>query len=235
MNTTLFSLKTDTYLSAEWSGSRSPWGPRRTEPFITISREAGSGGSSLARLLARKLNGGFRPDADWSVYETNLAPKMLRAHRLPVHLARFLPEDRIPEFTACIGEMIGRHPSLWDLVQKTNETIRRLAAGGQVILVGRGANFATRGMAGGIHLRLVAPVEYRARYLADLHNLSEGEARTLNAKCDAARRCYVRANFNEDVADPTAYDLVINTAQMPLPDIAALMTDHVRLRMATAA
>lgn len=232
MNTTLFSIKTDTYLSAEWSGSRCPWGPRRTEPFITISREAGSGGSSLARLLARKLNGGLRPEANWCVYETNLAPKMLRTHHLPAHFARFLPEDRVSEFTACIGEMIGRHPSLWDLVQKTNETVRRLAAGGQAILVGRGANFATKGMAGGIHVRLVAPAGHRARYLADLYNLSESEALALNAKCDAARRSYVRATFSEDVEDPTAYDLVINTAQMPLADIAALVTEHVRLRMA---
>ncbi|MCX6955275.1 MAG: cytidylate kinase-like family protein [Verrucomicrobia bacterium] len=235
MNTHHAAEITGTYLTAGWRDTRTPWSSKPTGSFITLSREAGSGGSSLARLLARKLNRAADTDVSWSVMEGNITTRMLKENHLPPNIARFLPEDRIPEIDASIGEFVGLHPSLWELVQKTNETTRELARRGHVILVGRGANFATAGMAGGLHVRLVAPVGFRARYLAQLYNISESEALAANAKCDAARRRYVKTNFNADVADPTAYDLVINVERVPLPEAAKLIAAHLEQRaLATA-
>lgn len=235
MNAPLFSLKTDTYLAAEWTGSRNPWSDRTTGPFITLSREAGSGGSSLARLLARRLVDDPARGRRWGVFETNVTTRMLKEHHLPARLARYLPEDRSPELNSTIGEFVGLHPNLWDLVQKTNETLRRLARDGYAILVGRGANFATRGMANGLNVRLVAPASHRARYLAALYNVSESDGYAYNARCDAARRRYVRTYFNADIDDPTFYDLVINTAQVTLPEAANLIVNCLRARPPAAA
>jgi cytidylate kinase len=221
--------RTDTYLNSEWRESRSPW-PRAQSPapFVTISREAGSGGSSFARLLVRKLNAEAADGVVWRVFEGEVTAQMLRDNRLPVWLARFLPEERVPELNASIGELVGLHPSLWDLVQKTNATIRHLAEAGHVVLVGRGANFATAGLANGTHVRLIAPPEARAHYLAQRYNISEREAVALNAKCDAARKRYVRATFNADVADSRAYDMVFNTAHVTLAQAADLLCAHLR-------
>lgn len=232
MNAHLLSAKTETYLTAGWADTRSPWASKPAGAFITLSREAGSGGSSLARLLARKLNSEAGAEVSWSVLEGNLTTRMLRENRLPERIARFLPEDKVPEIHASIGEIVGLHPSLWDLVQKTNETSRQLAQRGQVILVGRGANFATAGMPGGLHVRLVASVEHRAKYLARLYNISEAEALIHNAKCDAARRRYVKTNFNAEVDDPAAYDLVINTGRVTLPEAAKLIAAQLAARAA---
>ena len=130
----------------EWPESRSPWSHEKSAaPFVTVSREAGSGGSSFARILVRKLNAEAAGGVFWRVFEGDVTARMLRENRLPVRIARFLPEQRVPELSATIGELIGLHPNLWSLVQKTNETMRQLAAVGHVILVGRGANFATAG------------------------------------------------------------------------------------------
>lgn len=232
MNAHLFVESTSAYLTAGWRETRTPWASKPTGPFITLSREAGSGGSSLARLLARTLH---HPDVSWRVMEGNLTAHMLKQNQLPTHLARFLPEDKVPEINASLGEFVGLHPSLWKLVQKTSETTRQLAQRGHVILVGRGANFATAGLPGGLHVRLVAPAAHRAKYLAQLYNITEAEALAHNAKCDAARRRYVKTHFNADVANPTAYDLVINTAQVSLPDAARLIAAHVTARTLAAA
>lgn len=232
MNAHLLNAKTETYLTAGWADTRSPWARKASGTFITLSREAGSGGSSLARLLVRKLNSEAGAEVSWSVLEGNLTTRMLRENRLPERIARFLPEDKVPEIHASIGEIVGLHPSLWDLVQKTNETSRQLAQRGQVILVGRGANFATVGMPGGLHVRLVASVEHRAKYLARLYNISEAEALIHNAKCDAARRRYVKTNFNAEVDDPAAYDLVVNTGRVTLPEAAKLIAAQLAVRAA---
>ncbi len=234
MNTYLPLERADSYFNAELRDSRSPW-VKPPAPFITIARECCAGGSGLAQLLARQLNDAAAPEAGWSIFGGNIINQMLQTNHLPEDLARFLPEDKVPEVNAAIGEIVGLHPSLWVLMQKANETIRRLAAGGNVILVGRGANFATAGIAGGIHVRLVAPPDYRARYYAQRFGVPEADALVHNAKCDAARRRYVSAYFSSAVDDPAAYDLVINTAQVPLAEAAQLVTAHLRSRILAAA
>jgi len=234
MNASMFLERADGFFQAESRESRSPWGIRPANPFITISRESGSGGSSLALLLARRLNADGGGKA-WTVFEGNLPAKMLQTHHLSDHLARFLPEDHVSEINSSIGELLGLHPSLWELVQKMNSTMRQLAADGHVILVGRGANFATAGNRQGVHVRLVAPEAHRAKYVAELSGLSEAEAYLHNAKCSAARRRYVLDNFNADVDDPSLYDLVINTAQVPLVEAAELVATRIRSRVAAAA
>jgi cytidylate kinase len=221
--------RADTYLNSEWRESRSPWSRERAPgPFVTVSREAGSGGASFARILVRKLNAEASGGVFWRLVEGDVTATMLRENRLPVRIARFLPEEHVPELSASIGELVGLHPNLWDLVQKTNETMRRLAAAGHVILVGRGANFATAGLANGTHVRLVAPPEHRARYLSQLYNISEAESLARNAKCNAARRSYVKSTFNADVTNPSAYHLVFNTAQVALSQAAELVRAHIR-------
>ena len=172
-------------------------------PFVTLSRESGLGGTAFAGMLAPRLPPGN--DHPWSVYSSNLIDEMLCTNRLPAHLARFLPEDRVSEFNATIGEVVGLHPNLWMLVSKTNEMIRRIARGGHAILLGRGANFATADLPGGVHVRLVAREAHR----------------------DAARRRYVKANFSANIADPTAYDYVINLERVPLEAAVEIIVDAV--------
>jgi len=232
MNSSSVRDTVDTFLNAENHGSRMPWGQNNAcGPFVTVSREAGSGGSSFANLLARKLNAECPDSVLWRVYEGNLIAKMLEDNQLPSRLARFLPEQRVPEITASIGELVGLHPSLWDLIQKTNETMRQLATRGHVILVGRGANFATAGLENGIHVRLVAPAESRAAYLVQRYNISVEQARAFNTKCEAARRSYVKAHFGANVSDPCAYDLVFNTAKSSLDEVASTMCAHIEQKI----
>jgi len=224
--------KADTYLNSEWYGSNAPWPARRRDhhPFVTVSRQSGSGGTSFARTLVRLLNGEAPEGVLWTVFEGNLTTHMLEANRLPARLARFLPEDRISEVNASIGELVGLHPNLWELVQKRNTALRDLAQQHYAVLVGHGANFATRHLEGGVHVRLVAPAEHRARYQAQLYDISEKDALVYNAKRDAARRRYVKATFSADIDDPRAYDLVLNTGEIPIAEAAVIASSLVKTR-----
>lgn len=233
MNTSQSLVSKDGQSGTEWKDSRPPW-VKPPAPFITISRECCSGGSTLAQILARKLSRAT-VGGSWSIFGGNIVSEMLQSHHLPTDLARFLPEDRVPEVSATIGEIVGRHPSLWDLVQKTNHTMRQLARVGQVIFVGRGANFVTNEIPGGVHVRLVAPAGYRAKYYSHRFSIPLDRAVAHNAKCDAARRRYVSTHFSAEVADPSAYDLVINTAHVPLEEAAEMISAHLRAQAPAAA
>jgi cytidylate kinase len=218
----------------ERAPTRSPWAARSAGPFVTISREASAGGASLARLLARKLTAEAPDDVVWQVFEDTLSPSMLKFHHLPTRLARFFEDGRISGIQTSIGETVGHSADLSELVEKTNGTMRDLAARGHVILVGRGANFATAGLAHGVHVRLVASKAHRARYLTQMYDISDAEALTCNATCDAARHNYVEAYFKADDRNPTAYDLVINTELLPLAAAAKLVASHIRAHTASA-
>src|SRR5215467_10921963 len=97
MNASLFLERADGFFQAESRESRIPWVVRHAtaKPFVTISRESGSGGSSLAQLLATRLSADAPVGRAWAVFEGNLPAKMLQANQLSDDLARFLPEDHV--------------------------------------------------------------------------------------------------------------------------------------------
>ncbi len=198
--------------------------------FLTISRQSGCGGTRFASALAEELQRGSETGSKaWAVYEGNLTIRMLEKHQLSNRLARYLPEDKVSEFSSMVGELVGLHPSLWDLVQKTNRAMCDLARQQSVILVGRGANFATRHL-GGVHVRLVAPAEHRARYIAKADDMNYDQALKLNARRDAARKRYVKHTFHTDVDDARNYDLVLNTAQLSVDECVSMTIELLRIR-----
>lgn len=218
------------FVHAHAGSTSTPWVAKTEGPFITLSRESGAGGSSLARAVALRLNQTAPESQQWTVYTGNLIEEMLQSNRLSPHLARFLPEDKVSEIAASVGELVGLHPNLWELVQKTNDLIRHLARGGHAIVVGRGANFATAGIANGVHVRLVASPDVRARHMAQLKQMDEADACAFNAKRDQARERYVRTHFNANIHDPTAYDLVIDSGRVRLEEASELLANLVAAR-----
>ena len=190
-------------------------------PFITISRECGAGGSSLAEELRRRLDRGLDVETPhWTVFNRNLVEKALEEQHLEPGLARYLPEDKVSEINASVGEILGLHPSIWTLVHDTNNLMRRLAGMGHVVLVGRGANFATSGLAHGLHLRLVGSPAQRAAHLAELRGLTREQALLHLRRTDAARRNYVKSFFQTDIDDPAVYDLVLNMDRLTITSAA---------------
>ncbi len=222
----------EAYLNVHLSRSAVGHFGHTTGPFVTVSRESGSGGSEFAQALAARLEFELPGHAAWTVFDRNLVETMLQSEHLSPRLARFLPEDRVSEIDASIGELVGLHPNLWQLIQRTNELTRQLARTGHVILVGRGGNCATAAIAGGLHVRLVAPPDERARFMAARLGIPPDEAAEFNLRADAARRSYVRAVFETDINRASGYDLIINRATVPLGDTVELVVAVLRSRVA---
>jgi cytidylate kinase len=225
----------DTHLTHTTTAA-GPYGGRPEGPFITISRESGSGGSTLAQLLADHLNAASAGAATppWTVFDHNLVEEVLRSQRLSPQLARFLPEDKISEVSASVRELVGLHPNLWMLVQQTNLLITELARHGHAIIVGRGANFATAPVRHGLHVRLVGPPEVRAEHMARRMKIPVAEAASHNRQIDAQRRDYVRSVFDASISDPTAYDFVINIARTTPAAMVEMLLPAIKTRVTAA-
>lgn len=193
---------------------------------VTISREAGCGALVVAELLARLLREESPENSlPWKVFDRNLMDKVLEEHGLPAYLAKYLPEDRVSEIEDFVSEILGAHPPLWKVVKQSAETILKLAALGNVIIIGRAANLITARLPHMLHVRLVAPLDQRIAHCCEYYNMDDLEARAFCRHEDLGRKRYVKKYFDADIADPLLYHLVINTGQISYDDAAKMIAD----------
>jgi len=192
--------------AAHSSHTSNPW------RAVTISRQTGSGGHAVGEALAGCLQAvGKDGSTPWTMFDRNLVEKVLEDHHLPARLARFMPEDRVSEIDDVLEDICGVHPPSATLVDKTAETILRLAKLGNVILIGRGANIVTAKMNDVFHVRLVGSVENRVEYLQKIRRVGRKAALEFIRLEDRGRRRYLKKYFRKDIDDPLLYHLVINT------------------------
>lgn len=207
---------------------------RLPAPFVTLSRQSGTGGEEAASLLCRMFSEND-PPGTWTVFDRELITRVLEDNQLSLSLARFMPEDTVSELSEFFEELLGLHPSQWTLVHKVSETILTLATMGHCILMGRGAHVITRTLPGGFHVRLVGSFEKRASRIADARCLTIRESRVLLDHEDRGRRKYLKAHFNRHIDNPVDYDLVINTDHFEPEETASLIHREVCSRQLSRA
>jgi len=211
-------------------------GAIKTRPTLTISRQTGSGGRTIADKVAALLDAREKSVCcPWTVFDRDLVKQVLADHSLPGHIARFMRQETTLGINAGVREILGVQPSQWTLVHYTTDTLLRLARMGGVILIGRGGSVVTSTLKNCFHVRLVAPLETRVRHATEFYKMSEREAHTFIETEDHERRRYLRKYFAEDIDNPLLYHLVINTEQMGFDGAAELIANAMERRAACLA
>jgi hypothetical protein len=206
--------------------TRSTVQPREIpRPAVTISRESGTLAPAVATLVAQELDVVCPgdPPSPWMVFSRNLVSKILEDHSLATRIEEFMPEDVRFPLTESFEYLLGLHPPPGVLREYAKETIRKLAKKGNVILVGRGAAVIAARLPHVLHVRLIAPFEFRVHNFAQSHGITHEAAERMVHAHDAARRRYVRTYLNADVTDALHYDLVINTWDKSLERVARII------------
>ena len=192
--------------------------------FITISRQTGAGGLTVGRLLAEYLEKHSPASScSWTVFENNLIRQVMEKHNLPARFRRYLKENAISEIDDTLEDLFKVHPSKWLLVRKMTETILHLAQMGRVIIVGRGASITTRGMEGGLHVRLVGSFEKRLKHIREYYRLNEKQARIFVSKREREKTSFLKKYFDRNIDDVSLYDLIINTDHVSYEEAAAII------------
>jgi len=206
-------------------------------PFVTISRQAGAGGHTLAQTLVQWLEQEMEADwfHGWQVCDQSLCDIFLRDTQLQVSVQSLLTEEFRSQIHAFVTGLFGRKPDQYRVMQEMFETVRALAAVGKVILVGRGGCLVTRKLELGVHVRLVAPEADRVQSMMQmLHKHDEDEVRRIVRRQDADRARLLKAYFQADIDDALLYDMVWNTSTVDFETIArsiiALVKQRIRAR-----
>jgi cytidylate kinase len=170
--------------------------------FITISREAGAGGSRIAEIAGQRLG--------WDVLDRNLVACVAERYHLSQPMLELVDETGSNWAYDIFGPWLDRKiiPHEKYVVHLARIVIAA-ARRGNVVIVGRGGAFLLppgRGLA----VRIIATEKYRVRRIMEKYAMAETQARQYIATVDRGRREFVSRFFHRDVADPHLYDLVIN-------------------------
>jgi cytidylate kinase len=182
---------------------------------ITITREYGAGGGEVARELAERLG--------WDLLDRELLHQAAQIEHLPD-----AELDRLDEKAVSMADRYRLHPPHQKYLHGLTEAARQAAQRGNVILVGRGARHLLGEMPEVFHLRLAAPRDWRAQRMAKLEGWSLEQARARCLEVDRTREVFSRYFFGGAAVQPAQYDLVVNTARVPLEDVACVVTAMVR-------
>lgn len=187
---------------------------RPPTPFVTISRQAGAGGRSLAKRLALRLNEREHADVPWTVWDNELVERVAAELRLPASRIAALEDVRPTWLEAALGSLaVTSDPSgQMTVFHRVAATIRSLAEIGRVIIVGRGAGFVTADLPGGVHVRLVAPRDRRIEWTAQSMGISPEVAADWVKEKDAAREAFYRRYFPSRPLIPENFTATFNTA-----------------------
>jgi cytidylate kinase len=182
---------------------------------ITVTREYGAGGYEVAQRLAELLG--------WELLDRELLHRAAAVEHLPD-----AELERLDEKAVRLADRFRLHPPHQKYIHGLTEAARQAADRGNVILVGRGTGQLLTNLPNVLHLRLVAPIEWRVRRMAEKEGWSLEEATARCAEQDRTRGRFTRYFFGDAPFQAASYHLVVNTQRVSLDDIAAGVAALVR-------
>jgi cytidylate kinase len=179
-------------------------------PAITISREVGSLGNSLAEKISQRLG--------YKLVDKNIIEKIF----LQYGMIDFLEMYEETGFWARFN------PQRLEMMNMLNQVILGMAHHGNVVLLGRGGFALMKTYADVLNLRIQAPVALRIQRLQKSHGFtSAAQAEEFIHESDTLRRDFVNSMYAERWDSVSAFDLVIDTAKIPAEQAIAWVEEIV--------
>ncbi len=191
-------------------------------PYLTVSREASSGGAEVAQRVGQLL--------EWTVLDRELVQDLAERLELEPGLLELMDETRVNWFSETLLNLFNSRLVLQDsFVSMLTRGMALAAFEGRVVIVGRAGNLVLP-PEGGLRVRVVAPRRLRLAALAEREGLGERAAGRRLDELDASRVDFVRRQFHCDPSDPRNYDMVIDVARFGIGGAADLICRALELR-----
>lgn len=192
--------------------------------FVTISRQAGSGGKTLAKELALALTGLEPPDQVWSAWDHELVEKVAADHDIPEPLVDALEDGAHPWFGDFLKSLSSApHHGEAKIYRRFALAARTLAAAGRAVIVGRGGVFVTAGIEGGVHVRLVAPLDHRVQRMSDRLQVSLDKAAEHVREVDRNREHFYERHWPDKRVVPETFTITLNTSRLSDGEIVSCL------------
>ena len=195
--------------------------------IITISREFGSGGRTIGRMVADALNIPFydKELVDQVALESGFAPKFVEEHgeHSPGKsaLSYAFAAQGVP------GVMNGMSTAdfLWNI---QCSVILQLADKGPCVIVGRNADYILKDRPDALHVYIHADMAYRADRIVRLYGESEKSPAARLQEKDKRRRVNYQHYTGREWGQAQNYDICLNSSTLGIEQCANIIVDMVK-------
>lgn len=179
---------------------------QETINIITISRESGSRGYELAKMLCEQTG--------LDLFHDEILEAMVELSKNSRALLETLDERSMNVVEDLVSNFINDH-HLWpdEYSKLLYKILTTIGNHGNAVILGRGANCVLYDK-NVLRVRVVAPMSRRRDYIQHTQDLNIDDAQRFMVSTDANRNAFVRRYFNSDATDPSNYDLVLNTGTL---------------------
>jgi cytidylate kinase len=211
----------------------------RNEKFvITINRELGSGGRTVGRKLAEKLNVAF--------YDKALINELKEKFHLDTEEIEKLKSGKSDWWREFINSalylgqgmnemwyynrMTGKEGFLVtsnDMFKQDKEILTKVAEEDSCVIAGRSGFSVFADHPNHLSILIQAPLEHRVQRIMSKQNLSREEAEKVIKKVDEMRENYVKKYTGTSRYDTRNYDLVINMEGKTEDDAVDLILQYI--------
>jgi len=196
-------------------------------PVITISREFGCPGNRIGKYLSEVLTEKLRRqdrNTEWKWLSKEIIDQSAHELKLTPSLVKDVYEYKNRSFFDNLALFFS--DTYYPSDSKINNTIANFihsaASEGNVIIVGRAAEAITKNFNKSFHIKLIAPIQWRAEIISDKYGITISEAKNEALEMDRRREQF-RHYFEKDVPDTEFYDAYFNCKYMTDEEIVELL------------
>lgn len=210
-------------LIAEYEKDRIQIPKSEPGPVITISRDTGCSASVITKLLydqiqLRYYNNKENP-GQWKLIDKeviHIAAQTLQVNPYELnYVFKGIEKNALTEVLESLSSKY--YHSDRKVKRIIFNIIRGMAERGHIIFLGRGAAAITRNMQNSLHIRFVAPLDWRIKQVASRFNMTAEKAATFVQESDERRTKLIEC-FGEK-NDTSLFDAIYNTSRLTHEEI----------------
>ncbi|MCG8410722.1 MAG: cytidylate kinase-like family protein [Bacteroidales bacterium] len=201
-------------------------------PVITISREFGCPANLCASELAELLSQIEGSDSEpWKIISKEILEQAAKELGLTPDKIEFI--FKFEKRSAVDEIMEALSSKYYKSERKIRNTIKNvikdIGEQGRAIIVGRAGSSILKDMPNSLHIRLIAPINYRIKEISRKHKISIIEARKLTLDMDK-KRAQLRKEFAGRSISDVDYDLIFNTMNFKPIEMAEIIMKAIHLK-----
>ena len=202
---------------------------KKTGPVITISREAGCPAEEISEKIIKLILQYNKEEWTWiskeilekSSAELNLDPKKIKY---------IFKAEKKSAFDEILSAFSNKYYKSDKKIRKTiTKVIYNYAVEGKIIIIGRGGVAIAKDIEDSFHIRLQAPLEWKANIISKQQNVSINDAKNYVINVDKERKILIES-FGGQKFENLLFDATFNCAKMTTDEIAEITFDLLKMR-----
>ena len=192
-------------------------------PVITISREVGCNGVKLAHKMAEYFNE-QNIYSEWKVLSKEIFFESAKELDMePEKVRNIFKQDNSYAFNDILKAFgTRRFKSEQKITRTVRDVILELAIDGFCIIVGRAAHIIAHDIKNSLHVRFIAPLEYRIKTIIDNNRYNREEAINFINKVEKERIAFRKA-IGKVSMEHDMFDLFVNRSSFSDEDTIKLI------------